>query len=148
MQPVRGTSCHRDPAHGWLMNCCCKSGSRGAISFGWVANTFAMVSCPFSDRKPRVPFDVPVMPALQEAIDAMPAGNRVVFLVTSHGKQFTAAEFRKHLSTVVQRSRITEAVHLARPAENGGNTLGGPQRDHDGTHGVVRLEDCERSQAS
>ena len=44
-------------------------------------------------QKTKVPFDVPVMPALQEAIDAMPAGDHLVFLVTSYGKQFTAAGF-------------------------------------------------------
>jgi integrase len=44
-------------------------------------------------QKTGVAFDVPVMPALQEAIDAMPAGDNLTFLVTAHGKPFTAAGF-------------------------------------------------------
>jgi integrase len=44
-------------------------------------------------QKTGVPFDVPVMPALQEAIDAMPAGDNLTFLVTAQGKPFSAAGF-------------------------------------------------------
>lgn len=44
-------------------------------------------------QKTKVAFDVPVMPALQEAIDAMPVGDNLAFLVTSYGKPFTAAGF-------------------------------------------------------
>jgi integrase len=44
-------------------------------------------------QKTKVPFDVPVMPVLQEAIDAMPASDHLTFLVTAHGKPFTAAGF-------------------------------------------------------
>ena len=44
-------------------------------------------------QKTRVAFDVPVMPALREAIDAMPASNHMTFLVTAHGKPFSAAGF-------------------------------------------------------
>jgi hypothetical protein len=44
-------------------------------------------------QKTKVPFDVPVIPALQEAIDAMPAGDHLAFLVTSYDKPFTAAGF-------------------------------------------------------
>jgi integrase len=44
-------------------------------------------------QKTKVPFDVPVMPALQEAIDAMPLGEHLAFLVTAQGKPFTAAGF-------------------------------------------------------
>jgi hypothetical protein len=46
-----------------------------------------------SRQKTGVPFEVPVMPALQEAIDAMPAGGHLTFLVTAHGKPFSAAGF-------------------------------------------------------
>lgn len=42
-------------------------------------------------QKTKVPFDVPVMPILQEAIDAMPPS--MTFLVTAQGKPFTAAGF-------------------------------------------------------
>jgi integrase len=44
-------------------------------------------------QKTGVPFDVPVMPALQEAIDAMPTSAHLAFLVTAHGKPFSAAGF-------------------------------------------------------
>ena len=44
-------------------------------------------------QKTGVAFDVPVLPPLQEAIDAMPAGDNLTFLVTAHGKPFTAAGF-------------------------------------------------------
>jgi integrase len=44
-------------------------------------------------QKTKVAFDVPVMPALQEAIDAMPVRDHLTFLVTAHGKPFSAAGF-------------------------------------------------------
>jgi integrase len=44
-------------------------------------------------QKTKVPFDVPVMPMLQIAIDAMPPSDHLTFLVTAHGKPFTAAGF-------------------------------------------------------
>ena len=44
-------------------------------------------------QKTKVAFDVPVMDALQEAIDAMPATDHLTFLVTAQGKPFTAAGF-------------------------------------------------------
>jgi integrase len=44
-------------------------------------------------QKTGVAFDVPVMPALQAAIDAMPASEHLTFLVTAQGKPFTAAGF-------------------------------------------------------
>ena len=44
-------------------------------------------------QKTGVAFDVPVLPALQEAIDAMPAGDNLTFLVTAQGKPFSAAGF-------------------------------------------------------
>jgi integrase len=44
-------------------------------------------------QKTGVAFVVPVMPTLQEAIDAMPAGDNLTFLVTAQGKPFSAAGF-------------------------------------------------------
>jgi integrase len=44
-------------------------------------------------QKTKVAFDVPVMPMLQAAIDAMPPGDHLIFLVTAYGKPFTAAGF-------------------------------------------------------
>ena len=44
-------------------------------------------------QKTGVPFNVEIMPALQAAIDAMPASNHLTFLVTAQGNPFTAAGF-------------------------------------------------------
>jgi integrase len=44
-------------------------------------------------QKTGVAFDVTVMPMLQMAIDAMPASDHLTFLITAHGKPFTAAGF-------------------------------------------------------
>lgn len=44
-------------------------------------------------QKTGVPFEVPVMDALQKAIDAMPASDHLTFLVTAQGKPFSAAGF-------------------------------------------------------
>lgn len=44
-------------------------------------------------QKTKVAFDVPVMPMLQAAIDAMPPSDYLTFLTTAHGKPFTAAGF-------------------------------------------------------
>jgi integrase len=44
-------------------------------------------------QKTKVPFAVPVLPALQEAIDAMPASDHLTFLVTAKGRPFSAAGF-------------------------------------------------------
>lgn len=47
-------------------------------------------------QKTNVAFNVEIMPALQEAIDAMPASDHLTFLVTAQGKPFTAAGFGNH----------------------------------------------------
>jgi integrase len=44
-------------------------------------------------QKTGVLFDVPVLPALQQAIGAMPASDHLTFLVTAQGKPFSAAGF-------------------------------------------------------
>jgi integrase len=44
-------------------------------------------------QKTGVAFEVPVMASLQEAIDAMPAHEHLTFLITQHGKPFSAAGF-------------------------------------------------------
>jgi hypothetical protein len=95
-------------------------------------------------QKTGVPFEVPVMEALQSAIDAMPAGDHLTFLVTAHGKPFSAAGFGKLVPGRLQRGRPAEALHVAWPAESRGNLFGGPGRDDDAAHGVVWLEDCQR----
>jgi integrase len=47
-------------------------------------------------QKTGVPFNIEIMPMLQEAIDAMPASNHLTFLVTVQGNPFTAAGFGNH----------------------------------------------------
>jgi integrase len=47
-------------------------------------------------QKTDVPFNIEVMPMLQEAIDAMPSSDHLTFLVTAQGKPFTAAGFGNH----------------------------------------------------
>jgi integrase len=44
-------------------------------------------------QKTKVAFDVPIMPTLQRAIDAMPPSDHMMFLVTGQGRPFTAAGF-------------------------------------------------------
>jgi integrase len=44
-------------------------------------------------QKTGVDIDIPVLPELQTAIDAMPGGGHLTFLVTEHGKPFTSAGF-------------------------------------------------------
>ena len=57
-------------------------------------------------QKTGVPFDVPVMPALQEAIDAMPASNHMTFLVTAHGKPFSAAGFGNWFREICNEAKL------------------------------------------
>jgi site-specific recombinase XerD len=47
-------------------------------------------------QKTDVAFYVEVMPALKAAIDAMPKTDHMTFLITAHGKPFTAAGFGNH----------------------------------------------------
>jgi hypothetical protein len=47
-------------------------------------------------QKTGVPFNIEIMPMLQEAIDAMPASNHLTFLITAQGNPFTAAGFGNH----------------------------------------------------
>ncbi len=47
----------------------------------------------FRRGKTKVPVDIPVLPELQTAIDAMPKAEHLTFLVTELGKPFTAAGF-------------------------------------------------------
>ena len=44
-------------------------------------------------QKTKVAFEVPVMPMLQAAIDAMPPSDNLMFLVTAQGRPFSAAGF-------------------------------------------------------
>jgi site-specific recombinase XerD len=57
-------------------------------------------------QKTDVPFNVTVMPRLQEAIDAMPASNYLTFLVTAHGKPFTAAGFGNWFRDVCRAAKL------------------------------------------
>jgi integrase len=80
----------------------------------------------FTQSKTRVPVELPVLPALQEVIDATPVVGATTFLVTQHGKPFTPAGFGNWF-----RDRCNEAglpqcsahgvrkASAARAAENG-----------------------------
>ena len=59
-------------------------------------------------QKTDVPFNVTVMPRLQEAIDAMPASNHLTFLVTGQGKPFTAAGFGNWFRDVCRNAKLPE----------------------------------------
>jgi site-specific recombinase XerD len=59
-------------------------------------------------QKTDVPFNVKVMPRLQEAIDAMPASDHLTFLVTAQGKLFTAAGFRNWFRDVCRAAKLPE----------------------------------------
>jgi integrase len=57
-------------------------------------------------QKTGVAFDVPVMPALQESIDAMPAGDNLTFLVTAQGKPFSAAGFGNWFREICNEAKL------------------------------------------
>lgn len=57
-------------------------------------------------QKTGVPFDVPIMPVLQKAIDAMPMGNNLTFLVTAKGKPFSAAGFGNWFREICDEARL------------------------------------------
>jgi integrase len=59
-------------------------------------------------QKTDVPFNVTVMPRLQEAIDAMPASNHLTFLVTAQGKPFSAAGFGNWFRDVCREAKLPE----------------------------------------
>ena len=105
------------------------------------------MKCRCSDRRPSVAFDVPVMPALQEAIERHAGGDNLTFLVTAQGKNSALPGSATWFREICNESRATEAVPVARPAEGGGNETCRSRRYDDATHGVVRLEDVERGRA-
>jgi integrase len=90
---------------------------KGNVRNGWIK---------FSQHKTSVPVELPVLPALQEIIDATPVVGATTYLVTQYGKPFTAAGFGNWF-----RDRCNEAVlpqcsahgvrkaSAARAAENG-----------------------------
>jgi hypothetical protein len=63
-------------------------------------------------QKTDVQFNVEVMPRLQTAIDAMPAGDpgkkHLTFLVTAHGKPFTAAGFGNWFRDVCRAAKLPD----------------------------------------
>jgi integrase len=50
--------------------------------------------------------DIPILPELQTAIDAMPKGGHLAFLTTEHGKPFTAAGFSHWFSEVCKQAGV------------------------------------------
>jgi hypothetical protein len=67
-------------------------------------------------QKTDVPFNVKVMPRLQEAIGAMPASDHLTFLVTAQGKPFTAAGFRNWFRDVCRGPSYRNATRLTASA--------------------------------
>ncbi|MFY9958947.1 tyrosine-type recombinase/integrase [Bradyrhizobium sp.] len=59
-------------------------------------------------QKTDVPFNVTVMPRLQEAIDAMPVCDHLTFLVTAQGKPFTAAGFGNWFRDMCRAAKLPE----------------------------------------
>jgi integrase len=57
-------------------------------------------------QKTGVPFEVPVMDVLQQAIEAMPAGNNLTFLVTAQGKPFSAAGFGNWFREICDQAEL------------------------------------------
>jgi integrase len=57
-------------------------------------------------QKTGVPFDVPVMETLQDAIDAMPASDNLTFLVTSQGKPFSSAGFGNWFRQICDQAEL------------------------------------------
>ena len=97
-------------------------------------------------QKTGVAFEVPVMDALQAAIDAMPAGDNLTFLATAQGKPFSAAGFGNWFREVCNEAglpmrctshglRKAAATYLA---DRGVTTT---------QHGLVRVENGKRSGA-
>ena len=92
-------------------------------------------------QKTKVAFDVPVMPMLQAAIDAMPPSDHMMFLVTAHGKPFTAAGFGNWFRDVCNAAGLPKRCTSHGVRKAAATRRGGSRRDHDATDGMVRLED-------
>ena len=60
--------------------------------------------------------DVPVLPELQQAIDAMPKAEHLTFLVTEFGKPFTAAGFGNWFREQCDAAGISLSAHGLRKA--------------------------------
>jgi integrase len=65
--------------------------------------------------KTGVPVDVPILPELRVAIDAMPKGN-LTFLMTEQGKPFTAAGFGNWFRDQCNAAAISKSAHGLRKA--------------------------------
>jgi integrase len=54
--------------------------------------------------------DIPILPELQVAIDAMPKGGHLTFLVTEHGKPFSAAGFGNWFRDMCEQAGIPKKL--------------------------------------
>ena len=68
-------------------------------------------------RKTGAPVDIPVLPELQAAIDAMPKAEHLAFLVTEHGKPFSAAGFGNWFRDMCDQAGIAKNSQRARAAQ-------------------------------
>lgn len=81
-------------------------------------------------QKTGVRFDVPVMPMLQAAIDAMPPSDQLAFLLAARGKPFTAAAFGRWFRNVCDEAGLPKRctshglrkAAAARAADRGATT--------------------------
>jgi integrase len=73
-------------------------------------------------QKTGVPFDVPVMPEQQQAIDAMLANDHLNFLMTAQGKPFSAAGFGNWFREVCDAIHGLRKAAATRLADRGATT--------------------------
>jgi integrase len=70
----------------------------------------------FRRQKTKTPVDIPVLPELQAAIDAMPKAEHLTFLVTEFGKPFTAAGFGNWFREQCDLAGVPLSAHGLRKA--------------------------------
>ena len=85
--------------------------------------------------------DIPVLPELEAAIDAMPRAEHLTFLVTDFGKPFTRGGLRQLVSPPVQRGRAAGRLERAWPAQGGRDSARRARLHRSRNHGLGRLDD-------
>ena len=83
-------------------------------------------------RKTGAPVDIPLLPELQVAIDAMPKAAHLTFLVTEFGKPFTAAGFGNWFREQCDLADVAKSAHGLRKAGATRLAEHGCARAHDG----------------
>jgi integrase len=70
----------------------------------------------FRRQKTKVEVAIPILPELQQAIDAMPKAEHLTFLMTEKGKPFTAAGFGNWFREQCDAAGLSKAAHGLRKA--------------------------------